>query len=162
MDLRKASENYKQELTALHDKHGGWFHRIPLDEQHVVAERLRAAYVIDIVERDGLKDMPSVLQSYNIDRRVIEEILGFVPEVEPKEKRSDKMSDFFTTVASMAGEEKTTAEIADLGGFSDQTARKVINDRPDLFHKAGRGRWMLRNPDEDRAAEAAELEGKKK
>jgi len=72
-------------------------------------------------------------------------------ELARSRRRSDPMSTLVEWAAGRHGQTATTAEIAEAAGVSNSTALNVIDKRPDVFIKRGRGKYELRDAAQDRA-----------
>lgn len=73
---------------------------------------------------------------------------GSVPS--KPQKRADKYKTIERWAKEHLFEAVTVAQIAEIGGVSNATARKFINDRVDLFRKIGGRVWEVRDPVADR------------
>lgn len=51
--------------------------------------------------------------------------------------------------------ETTVKELAEIGKVSEATARTVISERPDIFRRSEWGKYEVRDPEADRAADKA-------
>lgn len=141
-------ESYQKALK----KHGS-HDLIPKDELFLMGERYRAeAVFITTGERTA-----SVLRSYSIASRVIEELCGSgAVEVERKLKNSDKRRATMEWMQSNIGLVVTVADVAEAGQFSEATARKFMSEHLTHFLKTGRGQYEIRDPQVDRLREKGE------
>jgi len=79
---------------------------------------------------------------------VINELLdATVPMVT---RRSEKYQYILDWCAENVGEKISTKDFSALHNISYPTALKFISDRPDVFWKAGRGTYEIRDPQKDR------------
>ena len=141
IDLR-----YKTAFRAAAKKHGSPY-RIPAEEMHLLGERMRAEHVIAIHGRPD----PNVLRSYSIPGSLIEEFCGVsITEVETKKTYRQRKAAVERWCTEHAGTTVTPTVLADVGEFSEATARTFINDRPDLFTKVKRGHYLVRDPQAER------------
>ncbi len=122
---------------------------IPKDERFLIGERLRAAYVIDM--HGGSPDA-SILSTYSIAGRVIEELCGSVPTIERKIRMADKRRAVEAWVKDNAGTTVTPQTISEVGDFSYSTAMSYINENVNTFIKVKRGFYLVRDPEAERAA----------
>ena len=123
---------------------------IPKDERFLMGERLRAAYVI---EANGGSPDASVLSSYSIAGRVIEELCGSAPTIERKVRMADKRKAVQDWVRENAGTTVTPQTIAEVGDFSYSTAMSYINEQVNTFTKIKRGFYLVRDWEAERAAD---------
>jgi hypothetical protein len=119
---------------------------IPHDELHTLSEKMRAEHVVAIY---GKAD-PQVLRSYSIPAVIIEELCGEAPTVETKRSYRQRKQAVEAWCTEHAGTTVTPVVIADIGEFSDATARTFIGERPDLFTKVKRGHYFVRDPKTER------------
>jgi hypothetical protein len=144
MSATKVDHNtrYKQEFLALVETHGSPG-QIPRDELHIVGERLRAAHV---VEKYGKAD-PAILRDYSIPSAIILEVCGETAEqVQAKKNRRQRWESVEKWCLDHAGTTVTPATVAEVGDFSENSARTFIKDRPDLFSQVKRGYYLIRDP----------------
>lgn len=117
-------------------------------------EAQRWGYVKEIAHRDGM-GLAKAAQHYNIDHKVIgaDEFSEIIIS-EKKSKRKDKYALADKFVSENVYEVITTAQLAEVSGFSNATAVKYINDHPHHFRKVQRGQYEIRDPKLDREIEA--------
>lgn len=123
---------------------------IPKDERFLMGERLRAAYIIDM---NGGSPDASILSSYSIAGRVIEELCGTVPTIERKVRMADKRKAVEAWVKDNVGVTVTPQTIAEIGDFSYSTAMSYINENVNTFIKVKRGFYLVRDQEADREAQ---------
>ena len=123
---------------------------IPKDERFLIGERLRASYVVDM--HSGSPDA-SILSTYSIAGRVIEELCGSVPTIERKVRMADKRRAVETWVKNNVGVTVTPQIIAEVGDFSYSTAMSYINEHVNTFIKVKRGFYLVRDQEAERAAQ---------
>jgi uncharacterized protein (DUF1330 family) len=138
-------ERYKTAFREAAAKHGGPY-AIPPEEVHRLGERMRAEHVVAIHGRPD----PVVLRSYSVPSYIIEDLCGEVPTVERKRSYRQRKEAVERWCSEQVGSTVTPNVIADVGEFSEATARTFINERPDLFSRVKRGHYLVRDPHADR------------
>lgn len=137
---------FKAAFAAAADRHGGPY-AIPPDVLHLLGERMRAEHVIAL---HGQPD-PTILRGYSIPGSIIEELCGELPEAQPRRRpfrlRKEAVERW---CVEHAGTTVTPQVVAEVGEFSESTARGFIGDRPDLFTKVKRGHYLVRDPNTER------------
>lgn len=136
---------FKAAFTEAAERYGSpW--AIPTDEAHAMSERMRAEHVIAI---HGKPD-PQILRSYSIPGLIIEELCGEAPSLTVKRSYRQRKQAVEAWCTEHAGTTVTPVVIADVGEFSDATARTFIAERPDLFTRVKRGHYFVRDPKAER------------
>jgi hypothetical protein len=136
---------YKTAFRAAAKQYGSpW--RIPSEVTHELGERMRAEHVIAI---HGKAD-PAILRSYSIPGSLIEEFCGEAPTLERRRSYRERKAAVERWCVEHAGATVTPQVVAEVGEFSEATARTFINDRPDLFTKVKRGHFLVRDPNVER------------
>lgn len=142
----EVDQQFKTEFAALVAKYGDpW--AIPVEERHLVSERMRAMHV---VAAHGKAD-PNILRGYSVPSSIIEDLCGEAPVIETKRTYRQRKQAVERWCAEHIDTTITPSVIADVGGFSEATARTFINERPDLFTKVKRGYYIVRDPASERA-----------
>lgn len=117
------------------------------------AEIERAQACREVGKRNGWSDQ-QIITYYSIDRDVAAEVFEGV-QVEPprRQRRTDYRRLIERWCAERLFEEVGVAQVAEAGCVSVATARKLIEDRPDLFRRVARSKWEVRDPKADRQFE---------
>ena len=136
---------YKEAYRSAAAEYGSMFD-VPNDVVHQLSERMRAEYVIEI---HGKAD-PQVLRGYSIPVSIIEELCGEAPNLEVKRTYRQRKSAVEAWCTDHAGTTATPQVIAEVGEFSEATARTFIGERPDLFTRLKRGHFLVRDPKVER------------
>jgi hypothetical protein len=123
---------------------------IPKDERFLMGERLRAGYII---EMHGGSPEASVLSTYSVAGRVIEELCGSIPTIERKVRMADKRRAVEAWVKNNVGVTVTPQTISEIGDFSYSTAMSYINENVNTFTKVKRGFYLVRDQEAERAAQ---------
>jgi hypothetical protein len=143
--IDEIDKRFKDRFAALAAKHGSPS-AIPNDELHALNERMRAENVILI---HGKAD-PGILRNYSIPLSIIEEYCGVAPAIEAKRTYRQRKQAVEQWCRDNSGSTVTPTVIAEIGDFSEATARTFINERPDLFTKVKRGYYLVRDPQAER------------
>ena len=143
--IDQIDRRFKDGYAALVDKHGSAT-SIPNEELHALNERMRAENVILI---HGKID-PNIMRGYSIPSSLIEEYCGVTPVIEAKRTFRQRKQSVEQWCREHSGSTVTPSVIAEVGDFSEATARTFINDRPDLFSKVKRGYYLVRDPQTER------------
>lgn len=124
-------------------------------EQAVIQETVRGLYVMVKWQSEGSVGNPVAwLRQYSMLSSVVPEFtatyLSQVKTVDvaiPRtEKRKDKYGTFDKWASEHQGEEYTTEQLVEIGGFSYPTTLKHISESP-LFVKVKKGIWRIATPD---------------
>lgn len=156
VDVRLAEETYKADIAKLIDEYGD-ASSVPADDQRVASEKLRAAYCIC-----ANPDTPvaQVFKVYSIDSRVWDLFVENPEEmkIERKLSRAEKQAKVLNWAAANVGSKVDLTKLMEIGDIAYSMAKKIVEDRPDIFWKVKRGEFEVRNPEADRKAdkEAAE------
>lgn len=161
IDLDLARDDYRAAIAKLIEEHGN-ASAIPREAQYLAGERLRAAYC---VYTNPDLPVPQIFKTYSVDPRVWEFFIDDVESVtfERRMSRADKVRNVMNWAAENVGEEITLDKIMEVGDVAYSMAKKITEDRPDVFRRIKRGCFSVRDPKADReadrkAAEAAEAE----
>ena len=92
---------------------------------------------------------------YSIDRSVSALVFGIV-DTPKKTKRTNPRESAMVWASNNLHAEITSKQLADAIGASLPTALKIIDARPDVFRKLGRGKWEVRDAPADRQADKKE------
>jgi hypothetical protein len=111
-------------------------------------ERLRAQYIIEKAKRDG-ESVVSSLVSHMVNKNLIEELTGVLPELERKVK-VDKTKELKEWVSKNLSKELGTKQIAESLDCSYDTAIKTIRENPFYFVSVRRGYYEIRDGDTER------------
>lgn len=156
IDLKVYEAEYKANVSKLAEKYGTYL-KAPSDERFEISERLRAAYCLH-----ANPDMPEVqvFKAYSVDRRVWQHFVSDAGEVETKRKmsRADKVKAVIAWASENVGKEVTLQTLIEEGDIAYSMAKKITEDRPDIFRKVKRGLFEIRDPHADRQAERASEE----
>lgn len=156
IDLDMARNTYRADMANLIAEYGN-ASSIPGDDQRVAAERLRAAYAIDI---NPDMPLPQVMRVYSIDSRVWSFFIENAEELQSERRlsRADKQLKVLSWAAVNVGVKVDLTKLMEVGDVAYSMAKKITEDRPDVFRKIKRGEFEVRNPEADRKAdkEAAE------
>lgn len=154
IDIDAAKAAHEAELDKLIEKYDGATN-VPREEWHIVAEKLRASYAIHI---NPDTPVTQVLSTYAVDHRVWSSFADSA-EIEKREKRmsrADKVSSALAWAADNVGKEVTIDIIRQECGIAGSMAKKLTEDRPDVFRKVKRGLFEVRDPKADREADKTE------
>jgi hypothetical protein len=92
---------------------------------------------------------------YSIDRSVSALVFGIIDQPK-KTKRANPTQTALTWAGNNLFAEISSKQLADAIGASLPTALKIIDSRPDVFRKLGRGKWEVRDATADRQADKKE------
>lgn len=151
IDLDLARSDYVAAIEKLIAAHGD-ASSIPNDERHLASERLRASYC---VHANPDLPIPQIFKSYSVDPKVWEFFIEDVDAVkfERRQSRADKVKNVLNWATENVGEEITLDRIMEVGDVSYSMAKKITEDRPDVFRKIKRGCFSVRDPKADREAD---------
>jgi hypothetical protein len=160
VNLELARETYRADMASLIAEYGN-ASNVPADDQRVAAEKLRAAYAIDA---NPDTPIPQVFRVYTIDSRVWDLFVENPEEMKTERKlsRADKQAKVLNWAAANVGAKVDLTKLMEIGDIAYSMAKKIVEDRPDVFWKVKRGEFEVRNPEADRKAdkEAAEKNSK--
>jgi hypothetical protein len=151
VDLELARETYRADMASLIAEYGS-ASNVPGDDQRVAAEKLRAAYAIDA---NPEMPVPQVFRIYTIDSRVWNLFVENPEEmkIERKLSRADKQAKVLNWAAANVGEKVDLTKLMEIGDIAYSMAKKIVEDRPDIFWKIKRGNFEVRDPEADRKAD---------
>ena len=151
VDLNLARDTYRKEIGQLVEEYGD-ASSVPSDSHHTVSEKLRAAYCIDV---NPDVPVPQVFKTYSIDSRVWHYFVENVEEMKQERKmsRADKQAKVIAWAAANVGEKIELAKLMEIGDVAYSMAKKITEDRPDIFRKLKRGQFEVRDPEADRKAD---------
>jgi len=89
---------------------------------------------------------------YSIDRSVSALVFGIIDQPK-KTKRVNNREAALDWANKNLFAEISSQQLADQIGASLPTALKIIDSRPDVFRKLGRGKWEVRDATADREAD---------
>jgi hypothetical protein len=92
---------------------------------------------------------------YSIDRSVSALVFGIIDQPK-KTKRANPTQTALAWAGNNLFAEISSKQLADAIGASLPTALKIIDARPDVFRKLGRGKWEVRDATADRQADKKE------
>jgi len=151
VDIVAAEAKYDKELEVLFEKYGD-ASSVPGDDWRIVSERLRAVYCIS-----ANPDTPvhSVFKTYSIDSRVWPEFIDDLSVMAPERRvtRSEKIGTLLKWASENVGEQVNLEKLMEIGGVAYSMAKKITEDRPDVFRKVKRGFFEIRDPEADRRAD---------
>ena len=151
VDLSLARDTYRKEIGQLVEEYGD-ASSVPSDSHHTVSEKLRAAYCIDV---NPDVPVPQVFKTYSIDSRVWHYFVENVEEMKQERKmsRADKQAKVIAWAAANVGEKIELAKLMEIGDIAYSMAKKITEDRPDIFRKLKRGQFEVRDAEADRKAD---------
>ena len=153
IDLKLENERYKTAILELVERYGTATD-VPYEDQFAASERLRAACCIS-----SNPDVPrrQVFKAYSVDRRVWHHFIDgddvAAVDEERKMTRADKQAKVLAWAADNVGKETTLEEVMRTCDVAYSMAKKITEDRPDVFRKIKRGKFSVRDPKADRAAD---------
>lgn len=153
IDIAEETRLFKEKYNALAEKYET-IYKAPADERLLASERLRGAYCVA-----ANKDMPvrHTLKHYVVDQRVWQYFLGEddAPAEEKRMSRAEKQASALRWAANNVGKKVTTESLMAECEISYSMAKKLTEDRPDVFRKFKRGHFEIRDPKADREADKA-------
>ncbi|MCH2461078.1 MAG: hypothetical protein MK239_08585 [Gemmatimonadetes bacterium] len=133
---------------------------VPREKADLIAERDRAMYCLQVWVRKGEQgSVYAHLRSYSLRLGTLEWVIKKFCEEEdltPPEKRKNQKArwrDLETHAIEHAYEQFTTAELAEIGGFSTQTVLKWLATSRH-YNKIKRGLYEARNPNQKSSAKS--------
>lgn len=140
-------------------RHGEWIDGIdnldPTVREQLISdanEKLRALYVLQ--STDGKMPAAKALTLYMVRPEIAKEILADHGSESGNETGSPSRREKYLAIESWCRENigavTTPREVSDVGNISYPTALKYIADHPDIFWKAGHGKYEVRDPIADR------------
>jgi hypothetical protein len=113
-------------------------------------ERNRALAIIAKAERDK-ENVIEMLVSHMVGRTLIEELTGETVDLERRQPKVTRLDMIREWVDKNIGLTYTTAEIAEGLEVSLGSATKYVKEYNDFFVKVSRGRYTIRNGEQERA-----------
>jgi hypothetical protein len=113
-------------------------------------ERNRALAIIAKAERDK-ENVIEMLVSHMLGRTLIEELTGETVDLERRQPKVTRLDMIREWVDKNIGLTYTTAEIAEGLEVSLGSATKYVKEYNDFFVKVSRGRYTIRNGEQERA-----------
>lgn len=151
VDIALAKETYGKEIAQLVVEYGD-ASSVPADDQRLASEKLRAAYCIDCNP-----DVPvlQVFKTYSIDSRVWSHFVENAEDMklERKLSRADKQAKVLEWAANNVGAKIELTRLMEVGDIAYSMAKKITENRPDVFWKIKRGQFEVRDPEADRKAD---------
>lgn len=143
-------------------RHASWLEGVddldPAGRDQLISdanEKLRALYVLQA--NDGKMPAPKALTLYMVRPDVAAQILAEFDTGSSNETGSTSRKQKYSAIESWCrdnvGAVTTPREISEVGTISYPTALRYISDHPDVFWKAGHGKYEVRDPAADRARE---------
>ena len=112
-------------------------------------ERLRAQFIIENAERDGLNVQES-LRRHFVASSIVEELIGEYGEYSPKPKKPKADEALEQWARNHVGQTTCPADITQNTGWSITTTTKFVSARRDWFTKIKNGVYLVRNADLER------------
>lgn len=153
VDIALEKDVYKTAIAQLIEEYGDAT-SVPNEDKRLAAERLRAAYVA--VTNPDLP-LRQVFKTYSIDPKVWGHFIGDsdIAQQERRMSRAEKQQRVLNWAADNVGAEVTLEKLMEVGDIAYSMAKKIVENRPDLFWKIKRGLFSIRDPKADREAEKA-------
>ena len=150
-DIESYTREYKETITALVEEYGTMT-MVPYEDRFLASEKLRAAYCIEI--KAGIPYV-QVFKQYAVDRRVWDFFVEDASAVETKRKmtRAEKIGAVIDWASENVGKQVTLQDLITEGEIAYSMAKKITEDRPDVFRKVKRGLFDIRDPKADREAD---------
>lgn len=143
---------YKDRIAALVERHGS-VTGVPLEEMQLASEKLRAYYVTQLPEFSSEQTWPAAFRTYSIRPSIWVEEVDPAEATRKKARHADKNKALKAWCEEHIGVIVRVDELAEACGVSPSKARSFIYDRVDVFSKAGRGMFLVRDPKSERKAE---------
>ena len=158
LNIELAQDEYKAEIGRLIEEFGGPSN-IPDDDRRFASEKLRAAYCI---HANPEVPIPQIFRTYSIDNRVWHRFVSDATDmkIERRMTRADKVNGVIKWAADNVGKKIDLTEMMDVTGVAYSMAKKIVEDRPDVFWKIKRGQFEIRDPKADREADKKAAEEK--
>lgn len=151
IDIATYEAEYKARVQKLIEEYGN-ASSIPRDDKFEAGEKLRAAYCIHA--NPGVPTA-QVMKQYAVDQRVWHYFVD--GEVEQKQykrmSRAEKVESVHKWAASNVGKQITLQSLIEESDIAYSMAKKITEDRPDIFRKVKRGLFEIRDPKADREAD---------
>lgn len=151
IDLKTYEDEYKSRVTKLIEEYDNPSD-VPRDEQFHASEKLRAAYSIHA--NPGVP-VAQVLKQYAIDHRVWPYFTDDSTDSKPYKRlsRAEKLDSVIKWAAGNVGKQITLQALIEQSDVAYSMAKKIVDDRPDVFRKVKRGLFEIRDPKADRQAD---------
>lgn len=151
IDIAAEKQRYDVEIQKLLDKYGNAT-LIPKDEWYAQSERLRAAYCL---YTNPELTPQQVFKTYSVDQRVWSHFVDgeIISTLEKRQSRSEKIQSVLNWAAENVGEQVDLEKIQQANNIAYTMAKKISEDRPDVFRRVKRGLFEIRDPEADRKAD---------
>jgi hypothetical protein len=153
IDIETHKDTFKGEIAKLIEDYGNPS-EVPSDQQFLVSERLRAAYCIN-----ANPELPvaQIFKTYSVDQRVWHHFVDDAADmkIERRMTRAEKVAGVVKWTEDHVGEQVTLEKLMEIGDIAYSMAKKIVDDRPDIFWKVKRGIFEVRDPKADREADKA-------
>lgn len=151
IDIEPYKAEYSAELEKLIEEYGTPSD-VPYESQFLASEKLRAAYCVYVNP-----DLPRqhVFRQYAVDRRVWHFFVddAEVQTAQKRMSRAEKVQSVIDWAAENVGKQLTLQTLMAECGIAYSMAKKISEDRPDVFRKVKRGNFEIRDPKADREAD---------
>lgn len=153
VDISLEKEVYTKTINQLVEEYGDPS-SVPSEDRRLAAERLRAAYVA-VANPDA--PLRQTFKTYSVDSKVWSFFLddSDIAQQERRMSRAEKQQKVLNWAADNVGAEVTLEKLMEVGDIAYSMAKKIVENRPDLFWKIKRGLFSVRDPKADREAEKA-------
>ena len=150
VDISLEKEVYTKTIEQLVEEYGDAT-SVPYEDKRLAAERLRAAYVAVANPELPLRQS---FKTYSVDPKVWGHFIGDadVAQQERRMSRAEKQQKVLNWAADNVGAEVTLEKLMEVGDIAYSMAKKIVENRPDLFWKIKRGLFSVRDPKADREA----------
>lgn len=153
IDLDTHRSDYKSSVERLIEEYGN-ASSVPYEDQYLAGEKLRAAYSIFA---NPEVPVAQVFKTYTIDTRVWHHYVDVDDaesmKIERRMTRVEKVASVMKWATENVGTQITLEKLIETGGIAYSMAKKITEDRPDVFRKIKRGLFEIRDPKADREAE---------
>jgi hypothetical protein len=151
IDLKTYEDEYKSRITKLIEEYDNPSD-IPRDEQFHASEKLRAAYSVHA--NPGVP-IAQVLKQYAIDHRVWSYFTNEKSDEKSYKRlsRAEKLDSVLKWASCNIGKQVTLQTLIEESDIAYSMAKKITEDRPDVFRKVKRGIFEIRDPKADRDAD---------
>ena len=153
IDIETYKNEYQNTIDRLIDEYGNPS-LIPHEEQYFAGEKLRAAYCIYI---NPSLPTQQVLKQYAVDHRVwsyfVDSDVSTQLKAERRMSRAEKVNSVLKWGADNVGKQITLQTMIQECDIAYSMAKKITEDRPDVFRKVKRGQFEIRDPKADRETE---------
>jgi hypothetical protein len=151
IELDTYTDEYKTQIMQLIAEYGD-ASSVPHDEQFFASEKLRAAYC---VHANPSIPVQQVLRQYAIDARVWDYFVDNATEMKAERRMSrvEKVNSVLAWASNNVSKQITLQDLIHETDIAYSMAKKITEDRPDVFRKIKRGLFEIRDPKADRDAE---------